>query len=106
MILSNKLLSEVSMTASIVSDPVYLHRKIGYAMHFVYTGAPTGAIYISVSIDGINWKVLTDSSTAISAAGDTFYNVTNAGYLVARAHYAFTSGSGSLTVLYSSKEIT
>lgn len=106
MALSYTLLSAQDMGASIVSDPIYLHRKPNYAMHFIYTGSPTGSIYISVSIDGINWVLLDDSTTAISAAGDVLYNVSVAGYLMARAHYSRTSGAGSLTVLYSVKEVS
>lgn len=103
---SYNLVVNGDMAASVVSDPVYLHRKTNYAMHFIYTGSPTGNIYIAVSIDGINWVVLDNSTTAISAAGDTLYNVSVAGYLMARAHYARTSGTGTLNVIYSTKEVS
>jgi hypothetical protein len=101
---SGSLISNQSMSASIVSDVINLHRRSNYSIHMVYTGSPVGAVYVSVSIDGTNWVVLADSSTAVNGAGSTLFNIANAGYMMARAHYAFTSGTGTLNATYSLKD--
>lgn len=100
---SNTLISNADMSASFYSDSIQLTKKISYSMHAIFTGAPVGSLYIAISIDGIDWTVLPNSTTAISAAGDVFFNITQVGYLYARLHYAFTSGTGTLNAYYSTK---
>lgn len=92
------------MSASFQSEAINLHNKIGFSIHCVFTGAPVGSFYIAVSIDGDNWVLLPDSTQAISAAGDHFYNVNDAKYLWARLHYSKTSGTGNLNSTFSTKE--
>ena len=98
------LITNAAMTSSFMSDPIDLVQRIGFSIHNVFTGSPNGSFYIAVSIDNIQWILLPDSSQAISAAGDVFYNVSDSKYVAARLHYAFTSGSGTLNSTYSTKE--
>jgi hypothetical protein len=103
---SDTLLSGGDMSASIASDPLYLHRKTHFSLHFIYAGAPVGSIYIAVSNNGVNWEVLTNSTIAVSSASTYMFNIQNTGYLMCRAHFAFTSGTGSLSVYSGTKDLT
>ena len=85
---SKNLISDADMSASFQSEAINLHNKNGYSIHSVFTGSPVGSLYLAVSIDGDNWVLLPDSTQAISAAGDHFYNVTECKYSWARLHYS------------------
>lgn len=95
-------------TASCTSIGVDLNQLNLLAMQAVYTGAPVGTLKVQVSNDNVvvglgadpasnvvNWTDYTGSSVAISAAGNTLYNMTFAGYRWARIVYTKTSGTGS-----------
>lgn len=100
---SNKLIEAGDMSASFQSEGINLRGKDAYAVHAVFTGSPTGASYLAISIDGTNWTVLADSSQAIAAAGDVFYSVERASYSWVRFHYTFTGGTGSMDVFFTTK---
>ena len=101
---SNVLVTAADMSASFNSDTVFLAKKDGYAVHAVFTGSPVGSFYIAISIDGINFTVLTDSTTAIAAAGDILVEVTTSKYLCFRAYYTKTSGTGTMNIYFSTKD--
>lgn len=102
---SKNLISAADMSASFQSDEINLTQKGGFCIHSIFTGSPVGSMYIAVSIDGSNWIVLADSAQAIAAAGDVFYNVDAAKYCAARLHYTYSSGTGSCTSYFSTKEV-
>ncbi len=102
--MSKVVIDNQPMTQSLASEPQYLHRKNCYSFQFIYTGSPNGTIYISVSNNGITWEVLTAYSVAINSAGTQMMNVVGAGYSMCKAHFAFISGSGFLTVDHDSKD--
>ncbi len=101
---SHKLIDAADMSSSFHSDAISLVQKLGFSIHFIFTGAPVGSSYIAVSNDNVNWILLPDSTQAISAAGDVFYSVNDSKYLFARLHYSAISGSGSAEAFYSTKE--
>lgn len=101
---TNSLFSATSMGSSFQSDIINLHNKIQYAINAVFTGSPSGTFYVGVSIDGIQWDLLPDSSQVVAAAGDIFWEVQVAGYKMAALFYTFSSGSGSATASFSTKE--
>lgn len=101
---SGVLLPATSMGASITSDPINLSTKDAFAVHAIYTGSPVGTISLEASIDGVSYSTIAGSSTTISGASDVFLNVKEANYMWARLVYSFTSGSGSLTAHYSTRE--
>lgn len=101
---SNKLIENANMSASFQSDTINLTQKTGFSIHAIFTGSPVGTLYIAVSIDNENWILLADSEQAITEAGDVLYNVESSKYSLARLHYSFTSGSGSLDAFFSTKE--
>ena len=102
--LSNRLIEDADMSSRFVSEHITLAQRIGFSIHAVFTGSPVGSMYISVSINGIDWMLLPDSTEAITAAGDVFYNVCDVKYLMARLHYTATSGTGSLDAFVNTKE--
>jgi hypothetical protein len=104
-ILSNKLIEDGDMSASFQSEHIQLAQRGGFAIHAVFTGSPVGSVYVSVSINGTEWVLLPDSTVAVTEAGDIFYNVADSKYLLARLHYARTSGSGTMDATVSVKEL-
>lgn len=75
---------------------------------FVWTGTPTGTIAVVASIDGVNFTAL-DFSPAISqpsgSASSSLANVNQFPFKWVKVTYTRSSGSGSLTVYYSAREI-
>ena len=102
---STTLISSADMSATFQSEIVSLEQKGGFSVHAVFTGSPNGSLYLSVSINNSDFIVLSDSTQAISAAGDVFWNVDIAKYKVFRLHYTFSSGTGSLDAFFSTKEV-
>lgn len=102
--LSNRLLESEDMASSFVSEHITLAQIIGFSIHAIFTGAPNGSFYISVSINGIDWILLPDSTQAVTEAGDVLYNVNDSKYLMARLHWSFTSGTGTCDAYLSKKE--
>lgn len=101
---SNVLIESTSMASSFMSERVTLSQRAGFSIHAVFTGSPTGSFYIAVSINGIDWILLPDSTQAVSAAGDIFWNVNDSKYLLARLHWSYSSGSGTCDAYVSKKE--
>lgn len=101
---SNKLVESGNMNATIVSDPINLTTKEGLCVHAVYTGSPVGVLSLEASIDGLTYETIYNTTTAISAAGSQMFNVGPVFYPLLRLRYAFTSGTGTLNVLFSTKE--
>lgn len=104
-ILSNRLIEDGDMSASFQSEQISLAQRGGFCIHAVFTGSPNGSLYIAVSIDGLNWAILPDSTQAVTEAGDVFYNVSESKYLLARLHWAFSSGSGTMDASQNTKEL-
>lgn len=103
--LSNRLIEDADMASSFVSEHITLAQRGGFSIHAVFTGSPVGSLYISVSINAIDWTLLPNSTQSISAAGDVFYNVKDVTFLMARLHYTATSGTGTLDAFVSTKEV-
>lgn len=97
------LMSAGDMSGNLSSTPVELTFLIDYAIQAVYTGSPVGALTLEASVDGTNYTTVTDSSSAVSSASNTMWNVQNAGYKWVRVNYTRTSGTGSLTVKFFGK---
>jgi hypothetical protein len=98
------LITNADMSASFMSEAIDLSDKSGFSIDSVFTGSPDGTMYIAVSIDNVEWRMLPDSSTSITEAGDVLYNVNDAKYLWARLHFVANFGSvGVLNSTYSRK---
>lgn len=104
--------------ASCISSGIDLQQIGTLSLQAVYTGAPVGTLKVQVSADNVqpsqtanptanvvNWTDYTGSSVAISAAGNTLYNMTFAGYRWARLVYTKTSGTGTINATANGKGI-
>lgn len=80
--------------------------NIGF--QYIWTGTPTGTIALQFSQDGTNWTTMVLSpaiTQPAGSAGNDGSNVNQFPYKYIRVTYTRSSGSGSLTVWMSAKEI-
>jgi len=98
-----KIATNASMSADVESEVIDLSKTNGYCIYANFTGTPVGSIKLQVSIDAINYVDLINSSTAIAAAGDIMWEVTNAFYDKVKVVYTRTSGTGVLNVQINGK---
>jgi hypothetical protein len=99
-----KIVNSGNMAASITSDIYTIAGRKVYAIHAIYTGSPVGTLTLEASNDGSTWATVTGSSTAVSGASNTFFNVADAGYEMVRLKYTLASGTGTLNAYASYKE--
>jgi len=92
-----------SMAGNITSSSQQLTNIFGYSVQAVYTGSPVGTIKLQASLDRTTWNDVSNSSTAISAAGSTLWNISDVQYPYLRVVYTRDSGSGVLTVKFFGK---
>lgn len=91
------LISAGNMAGSLTSPTAILEDARAVAVHARYAGAPSGSLKIQASLDGTNWVDLGGAfTTAVSAAGETLYQIADAGYKYLRMTYTFTAGTGTL----------
>ena len=104
-------------TATLTSTGIDMNQIVLASIQAVYTGAPVGTLILEVSNDIIKinptvanqsanvvtWTTYTGSSVSVSAAGDFVWNLTDIGYRWLRMKYTKTSGTGSLTAVFSGK---
>lgn len=101
---SKKFVTDASMGADVTSAPIVVSAKSGYAVQAVYTGSPVGTLTLEGSVDGSNWQTIDGSSTAISSASNTLYNVSYSQYSYFRLFFDYTSGSGVLNAFHNLKD--
>ncbi len=105
-----KIVTNGSLTGNITSTAVDLVRTQQYSIQAVWTGSPVGTIQLNVSNDigscanASNWVTYTSSlQTVNGGAGNFLWNVSYANYNCVEVVYNFTSGSGTLNVIYGGK---
>lgn len=77
---------------------------IGYAIQATWTGASlSGMVELESSNDGTTWDIITDSPQIVSGPGTFMWNVREPFYRYVRIHFAYTSGSGTITASFNSK---
>lgn len=105
---SKSLFTNFSMDQDGYSDPFDLEMVTGYSIQAVWTGAPTGILFIQVSNDFIspptNWTLMDPSlvNTA-GVANNHLWKQHMAAFRWIRFGYAFNSGSGTLNTRLSCK---
>ena len=94
-----------AMTASITSEAVNVQSMTRVAIQAIYTGSPVGSLKLQAanSLTSQTWTDVSNSTVAVSAAGNQLWNVSDIGYALIRVVYTFTSGSGTLEVIVSGK---
>lgn len=90
-------------SATLTSDEILLEHMGVVAIQAVYTGSPVGALKLQASVGGTVWTDVANSSVAVTAAGDTMWNVTDVGYSKIRVAYTRTSGTGALSLRFNEK---
>jgi hypothetical protein len=98
------------MNADFVSAPVMLKNIYTYSMAVIVSGTPTGSVLIQASNDPetndtmpggipqpvpVNWVDIADSTFALTASGETMWNVNAVGYNYVRVKYVDSSGGTS-----------
>lgn len=101
---SRVLFEDADLSASFQSNEINLANATEFSVHVSTTGSAAGSAYLAVSVDGVNWVILPNSTQAIVGGDTVLYNVKNAGYLMARFHYASTSGTGTADAAFAVKE--
>lgn len=115
----NELSRVMDSTGTSVSDNIKLLQVDKVAVQVVWTGNPTGAFILEASCDEgagdtnaladithpiVNWSEISNSSVSCSgAAGNTMYNISDAGYKWLRVSYTNVSGTGAFGVRVNTK---
>lgn len=102
-VFNEKILNGSILNAAVTSAAIPLKSIFMYSIGVVVAGTPTGVLKLQVSNDPetndsiplpppTNWYDLANSSNTLSAAGNTFYNISDVAYNYVRIVY--TDGSG------------
>ena len=109
-----EIVTNAVMNTTINSAPYNVQQSYGYAIQADFTGTPTGTFTLQASNDPAtsympgnasntnpvtNWSVITNSSYAVTAAGNYMWNVYDVMYNWVRLVYTDTSGGTSTAVL-------
>ena len=110
-LLNTSLLDDLEsddMSDDIAGPTIDLNQIYGFSLTVACTGSPVGILSIQVSNETVeskekvsegSWETLAGSPTSISSAGQTLFNVDRAFYRWTRFFYAFTSGTGNISVV-------
>lgn len=92
---------DYSLVRSPSTNPVH-----GLSVQVVYpAGTFSFAISLQCSNDGTNYADITGTSTAISAAGNTMYDLGNPNYKYLRVLLTRTSGTLTATLLFNANNL-
>jgi len=91
-----------SMAASLYSTPFNINQSYTFAMQFIWTGTPTGNLYVMGSLDGIHYNIQLATSALSGSAGNFEFDLSATAGLITtcgwvQGQYIFTSGTGTLT---------
>ncbi len=96
-----QLISSADATSNLTSVPLDIGDEKVYSIQADFTGGGgdlVGTLKLQASVDGSTYVDVTDSDQAVAASADHLWSVTDAGYRYVRVDWAFTSGTGNLTV--------
>lgn len=103
------------MSGNITSEAIDVGFYDKIAIQAIYTGAPDGDLKLQVSnkfvsstgcagIADADWTDYAGSTVTITTADSTMFNVSNISYKCLRAVYTFSSGTGVLNAILSTKD--
>lgn len=107
-----RIVTNGNMIATITSSVVPLDNVQDFSIEGIWTGSPNGSIIVQVSNDMVNssaaiaansWVDYTNTSQTITTAGNFLWNFTNQNMKWLRVVYTFSSGTGTLNVIYGRK---
>lgn len=99
-----QLVTAGSLGANLTSDTVNISFADNVAIHAIFTGSPVGTFAIQGSIDGVTYANIV-TAAAGGSADNIMFNINQAPYTLIRLTYTRTSGTGSVDVFVSYKEI-
>lgn len=112
------LLTNGNMAGNLSSNGEDVNQIFMFSIQAVFTGAPVGTLKLQVSNDAVpyaptgdpasnvvNWVDYTGSNSAVNGAGNFMWIVSNGGYRWVRVVYTVSSGTGSMSILYSGKGV-
>lgn len=103
--------TDVPMNANFESDFIPLKNIFMYSIAAIVTGTPGGTISLQASNDPetndtqpstnqpTNWVTIADSDFALSASGETMWNVRDVAYNYVRVVYVDSSGGTSTATM-------
>jgi hypothetical protein len=103
-ILNQQVYNAQSMSADITSSGIEVAGLGGFAVHFIWTGTPTGSVSVEASNDNSNF-VQIDTQAFVTTDGQHLLNVERPHYKYIRLKYTRTTGTGALTAYVSGKQI-
>lgn len=100
-----KAQNAVSTATSSVSLPIDASRLVNWAVHWIWTGTTRGDLKVQASLDGVNWFDFPNASKNVnSSPGQHMFQYSGGGVYVFRSVFNRTSGSGTLTAIFSGLE--
>lgn len=95
------------MSGNITSPQTNIQFLDNVGIQFIFTGTPTGNFFVDLSIDGVTWTPIAFSGQpAASGSGDNIYlDINQTSSPLIRTRYVAASGSGSLDVWITSKQV-
>jgi len=107
------LFTGTRMNTTLHSAATETAKIFGFAIQAVYTGTPTGTLFLEGSADPsgdfasptnatnvpTNWSTIANSAQAVTAAGNFLWNVADVEYNWVRLSYTDTSGGTSTALL-------
>lgn len=91
-----------TMAASLYSTTLKINNSNTFAMQFIWTGTPTGNLYVMGSLDGVHYNIQLATSALSGSAGNFEFDLSATAGLITtcgwvQGQYIFTSGTGALT---------
>lgn len=99
------VISQAITNADVNSEEIDLSQHYIYAAHAIWTDGASlvGTVKLQATIDGINWVDIEDSEQTATGSGSWMWNDTIAAYKKVRGVFDWTSGTGSVKWLFSTK---
>lgn len=92
-------ISSQDASTNFTSAGVDLSDSVNFSVQSSFTGTDVaGTFKLQASNDNSDYIDITGASDAVSSSGTALLNVENAGYRYVRFDWAYTSGTGNITV--------
>jgi hypothetical protein len=95
------------MSGSITSSQTNIQYLDNVGVQFVFTGTPTGNFFVDLSIDNKTWTpiIFSGQPAASGSDGNVYLDINQVSAPYIRVRYVVTSGSGTLDVWITSKQV-
>lgn len=101
-----QLASAQSVTSAFNSVQLDLGDMVNFAIQVTFSSATiNGTLTLEGSLDKETWTTIPSSTQAVTSGAAHMWSVEKAGYRYVRASWAYTSGTGTLTMKAFLKEM-